>query len=301
MPRQLARHLIPPPGLWMALGTAALFAIPFEAMGDGSEDELVPPSQPACSERYPLVASPSPTRDHRTAKEVVRENFDSARDWGTEDNIKLLTSDVTDLGETGLRILYPENTSSPSDADDSDDAGRGGAGFYTEESALATSDRACLQYRVRFEPGFDFVKGGKLPGLYGGDAPSGGDDVDGENGFSMRFMWREEGQGELYPYVVGREGDSIGQGMWHFPTGQWVTLEQEVILNTPEEANGLARVWVDGEPILELQNLVYRTTEDVTIDGLMFSSFFGGTGEEWRSPRDQSVDFSAFRIYAPQQ
>lgn len=300
MPRQLARRH--PLGAQACLGMALVVTAPLTApLTAQASDDLAPPSQPACSERYPLVASPSPTRDYHTAKEVVRENFASHRDWGTENNIRLLPSEITKLGETGLRILYPEGTSSPSDADESNDARRGGAGFYTLETALNGSEHACLLYRVRFESDFDFVKGGKLPGLYGGEAPSGGDKVDGENGFSMRFMWREEGQGELYPYIVGREGDSIGRGMWTFPTGRWVTLEQEIILNTPGEENGVVRVWVDGEPILELEDVVYRTTEDVTVDGLMFSSFFGGTGEEWRSPRDQSADFSAFRLYAPKE
>ena len=34
-------------------------------------------------------------------------------------------------------------------------------------------DQARLGYYVRFQPGFDFVKGGKLPGLYGGTVTAG--------------------------------------------------------------------------------------------------------------------------------
>jgi hypothetical protein len=41
--------------------------------------------------------------------------------------------------------------------------------------------------------------GGKLPGLYGGNPQcSGGRDT--ENCFSTRYMWREDGHGELYMY-----------------------------------------------------------------------------------------------------
>ncbi len=252
----------------------------------------------ACSERYSLVANPRPQQQQETAKESIRVEFGSTRDWGTEDNVTLLTLNATDLGETGFRVLYPEGSSSPSDADQ-DGVERGGLGFYTRETALEDSDRACLHYKVRFEPAFDFVKGGKLPGLYGGDAPSGGDEVDGENGFSMRLMWREEGQGELYPYVMDLEGESMGRGAWTFPRGRWISVEQEVILNRPGEDNGIARVWIDGMLVLQQEGLVYRTSESVSIDGLMFSTFFGGTGKGWRTPRDQSVDFAAFRLYAP--
>lgn len=284
-----------PAGLLMAmLATNAA-----QANEAPDNDELARPQVAPCSERYPLVASPRPGDGRgNSVKQAIRQGFDTNRDWGTERNVELLTQDLTDLGEPGLRVHYPQGTSSPGDTEE------GGAGFYVEEPALSASDRGCLQYRVRFEPGFDFVKGGKLPGLYGGEGPSGGEPADGENGFSMRFMWREEGKGELYEYVanLGQKDDygtSVGRGLWHFPTGQWVTIEQEVILNTPGQENGVARVWIDGEPVLEQQGIVYRTSEALTIDGLMFSSFFGGHGEEWRTPRDQSIDFAGFRLFAP--
>ncbi|EWH02598.1 polysaccharide lyase [Halomonas sp. BC04] len=284
---------------WLPLGIAATLGMAASAMAEDSGiDNGKPSTLPACSERYTLVASPRPLRQQATAKASIREDFGSTRDWGTEDNVTLLTRNATGLGETGFRVLYPEGSSSPSDADQ-DGVERGGLGFYTRETALENSDRACLHYKVRFEPVFDFVKGGKLPGLYGGDAPSGGDKVDGENGFSIRLMWREKGQGELYPYVMDLEGESMGRGAWTFPRGRWISVEQEVILNTPGQDNGMARIWIDGRPVLEKGGLVYRTSESVSIDGLMFSTFFGGTGEGWRTPRDQSVDFAAFRLYAP--
>ncbi|GGX95211.1 hypothetical protein GCM10007160_23450 [Litchfieldella qijiaojingensis] len=261
-------------------------------------DSLTVPQEAPCSQRYPLVANPAPAMGSETPKDAVRQGFGTKRDWGTEENVEILSPSATGLNEPGLRVHYPEGTSSPGDTE------KGGAGFYAEEAALMSSDRGCLQYRVRFESGFDFVKGGKLPGLYGGEAPSGGTNANGENGFSMRFMWREDGQGELYEYVVNQDdkyGSSVGRGLWHFPPGRWVTVEQEVILNTPGQEDGVARVWIDGQPILEQNGIVYRTTDDVRIDGLMFSTFFGGDGSEWRTPRDQSVDFAAFRFYAPTQ
>lgn len=269
-----------------------------QALGQ-QDDALGIPQVAACSERYPLLASPHPAMAGGTAKEAIRQGFGTDSDWGTEQNVEILSPEATGLGEPGLRVHYPAGTSSPGDTEE------GGAGFYTEDASFTASDRGCLQYRVRFEPGFDFVKGGKLPGLYGGEAPSGGTAADGENGFSMRFMWREDGQGELYEYVVNHDDDedygvSVGRGLWRFPVGRWVTIEQEVILNDPGQNNGVARVWIDGAPVLEQNGIVYRTTDSLTIDGLMFSTFFGGDGEEWRTPRDQTIDFAAFRFYAPQ-
>ena len=249
-----------------------------------------------CSERYPLVASLQANDWIQSGKQAIRSDFASTRDWGTEENLLLLNPLDSGLAEPALRVLYPKNSSSPSDADE-EGVPRGGLGFYTAEKAFAGSDRACLRYRVRFEEGFDFVKGGKLPGLYGGEAPSGGEEATGENGFSLRLMWREQGQGELYPYLVDLEGESIGRGTWHFPSGRWIEVEQEVILNAPDKNNGVARIWIDSWPVLERRDLTYRTTDKVGIDGLMFSTFFGGTGEEWRTPHDQHADFATFHLF----
>lgn len=50
-----------------------------------------------------------------------------------------------------------------------------------------------FQYRVMFDPGFIWVKGGKLPGLAGSDKPTGCIDNGTFDGFSARLMWRENG------------------------------------------------------------------------------------------------------------
>lgn len=54
-------------------------------------------------------------------------------------------------------------------------------------------------YEVAFDAGFDWVQGGKLPGLRGGLSStgcSGGDTANGQDCFSSRLMWRTNGAGE---------------------------------------------------------------------------------------------------------
>ncbi|WP_447957929.1 polysaccharide lyase [Vreelandella sp. EE7] len=276
----------------LLVGVLAL--LPFSANQAAQAENAVvsTPQEAPCSQRYHLAEAPhlAPTED---AYSAIRQAFDTTRHWGTEENVAYLASEDNGLNEAGLRVRYPAGSSSPGEKP------LGGAGFYSDPASFQNAERACLSYKVRFPADFDFVKGGKLPGLYGGDAPSGGDSVDGEHGFSMRLMWREEGQGELYPYVVGFEGKSVGRGSWRYPAGSWATIEQEILLNDPDRENGVARVWIDGQPVLEQSNIVFRTTPAITIDGLMFSTFFGGTGEGWRTPRDQYVDFAEFRFYTP--
>ncbi|WP_251976860.1 polysaccharide lyase [Salinicola avicenniae] len=260
------------------------------------DDALMTPQQSACSTRYTPVSTLPLGAAAGDLAAWAKDTLGAQRRWG-EQNLSILGTGNSGLEGPALRVRYPEGSSSPSDA------AEGGAGFVVPTPALRQTDRACLRYRVRFESGFDFVKGGKLPGLYGGDGPTGGDEVTGENGFSMRFMWRKEGQGELYEYVANKDadyGESVGRGAWHFTPGQWVTIEQEIVLNDPESDDGIARVWIDGQPILEQHGIVYRTTDQVHIDGLMFSTFFGGHGSDWRTPRDQTVDFADFMLMTPQ-
>ncbi|SOC54362.1 hypothetical protein SAMN05421509_103324 [Chromohalobacter canadensis] len=287
------------PLLLVGTASALMLAIPAtQADDDEPTAEPLPiPRAAPCSKRYDLVAEPEPPMLD-DGKAAIRQAFGTHDDWGTAKNVEVLAANETGLGEAGLRIAYPEGTSAPSDQ------GEGGAGFYATISGLSEAERACLRYKVRFPQDFEFVKGGKLPGLYGGDAPSGGDEVTGD-GYSMRFMWRRHGQGELYEYIVNKDADndygkSVGRGLWHFPTGQWVTVEQEIVLNDPQRDNGIARVWIDGKPIFEQRGIVYRKQSAVYADGLMFSTFFGGHGEDWRTPKDQHADFADFRFYTSQ-
>lgn len=69
-----------------------------------------------------------------------------------------------------LQILYPKGSNAPHNKP------QGGAEFYGQPLDLSVASNVSLQYSVYFPPEFDFVKGGKLPGLYGGHKGcSGGD------------------------------------------------------------------------------------------------------------------------------
>lgn len=248
-----------------------------------------------CSGRYPLVASLElrPGLGGPALRDALRERVPGLGQlWGIEENAGTVAAPG---GGVELKILYPKGSINPS----SEDRPVGGAGFLAPMPPGGL-ERACLRYRVRFEDGFDFQKGGKLPGLFGGDAPSGGEPVAGDSGFSTRLMWRRDGEGEVYAYVANKRdkhGASIGRGHWSFEPGETATIEQEVVLNDPGSANGIVRVWVDGEPAVEQRDLVYRTIPGGKVDGVMFSTFFGGSSKSWKSPKDQHAWFSEFRLY----
>jgi hypothetical protein len=55
-------------------------------------------------------------------------------------------------------------------------------------------------------------------------------------------------------------------------------------------------VWQDGRQVFESTGLEFRTTGDLRIEGLFFSTFFGGSDTSWASPVDQYADFAGFAL-----
>lgn len=158
-----------------------------------------------------------------------------------------------------------------------------------------------LQYRVRFSEDFTFVKGGKLPGLTSApDSPTGCIENNSFDGFSARYMWREEGL--LYGYIYNpTKQEKCGD---YFPTSpplyfqknQWYTLKQEIYLGDPGVANGYIKAWVNGGLVIDIPNILLRNQEDIYIDEIKMDTFFGGSSEDWAPETDQKALFSDFTI-----
>ena len=201
-------------------------------------------------------------------------------------------------GTAALRILYPPKGVG---------SNKSGAGwrfpFKRQESAE-------VHYTVRFEEDFDFVKGGKLPGLCGGpETITGGDKVTGLDGFSARLMWRADGHAEAYLYHM-YQPDKYGDQVpfpedFRFPRGEPIQIRLQVVMNTLEERDGQLRVWVklasDSTPqlVVEKTDLEWRATFDYGVDSLLFNTFYGGSGKEWAPTKPQHAEFSDFRIVFP--
>lgn len=206
--------------------------------------------------------------------------------WGQE-NVSL---DVPD----GVRVEYPEGSVNPAN---SPPLPLGGAGFELYFAASAALSLA-LTYQVQFQADFAFNKGGKLPGLFGGSAPR-GCIPDGDDGFSARLMWRAGGAGELYLYAPGGDtvcGQSIGRGSWTFVPGVLYTITEQITMNDIGNNNGSIQVFINGTQVVDAENLVLRNTDAVLVDGLLFSTFFGGSDSTWASPQDQWAIFQSFSV-----
>lgn len=109
------------------------------------------------------------------------------------DNVAFVADPFPNSQPTGnpivLQVTYPQGSFSQQ---------TGGVQFYNLWNDT-TFNSMLLSYEVAFDSNFDWVKGGKLPGLRGGltsTGCSGGNAADGIDCFSSRIMWRRSASGE---------------------------------------------------------------------------------------------------------
>ncbi len=213
---------------------------------------------------------------------------------------------VTDnhfIGEKSLRVSYPEGGVGP---------GETGGQFpmvLTNMEGLTEGyyQELYLRYYVKFEEGFDFRRGGKLPGLMGGGnswSRSGGDQPDGTNGWTLRFMWRSQGTLMVYAYVPPSENGKWGGVQWGqnidcdfaAEPGKWHCIEQYVNVGTPGHDDGKLTVWIDGEKRLDIDDMRFWDVENNygRIGGVYFSTFHGGSTSDWAPRTDSYAQFDGF-------
>jgi hypothetical protein len=190
-------------------------------------------------------------------------------------------------------------------------AGNHGAVLFVK--LKGSYDRACISYRVRFSPRFDWSLGGKLPGLLGvapgvsPGTPTGGGST--AAGWSARVMWlgprayswaKPVNMGVTYLYHPGqttRWGDNV---RWNraFTTGRWHRIRQCHVMNTPGRADGQLWVSLDGRLVRRDTDVMYRTRADVHITHLDWSVFRGGNTLEWAGRRTGYVELDSLVVRA---
>lgn len=162
---------------------------------------------------------------------------------------------------------------------------------------LPSKNSRTIQYEVQFDKSFDFVKGGKLPGLCGSPSASGGTPADGTNGFSARLMWRKGGRLVSYIYHVNQAdiyGDdfqwkhSSGESIYLKP-GIWHRVKFIVSVNDLGVSNGVFEGYFDDKLAFKKADFIFRTIPNISVDRLCFNTFFGGNDPTWAPSKDETL------------
>ena len=187
---------------------------------------------------------------------------------------------------------------------------KSGGAFKANPFKKLPADTCTLAFSVFFPAGFNYRKGGKLPGVCLGTSAKScakGKEWSATTG-SLRLTFKEGGAAVGYTYMAiagGSKGawdmqsakfkgvtkkdkdgtDAPGFHVWHnsgllkFKSGQWNPVVLQMALNTPGSKNGRLSLTVNGKTET-LTDVVWRTSASVKIQSVNFVSFFGGSGPE---------------------
>ncbi|KAG6837734.1 hypothetical protein H0H93_003536 [Arthromyces matolae] len=277
---------------------------------------------------YPSATQPSTDTDTYLVQDW---SLGKGRIQDNPDNLAFVndpfssSSSTTNSTTPALQVTYPANEFGSTDS---------GAQFINLWNATDGSSfqSMLLSYEVAFDSGFDWVKGGKLPGLRGGlnsTGCSGGNQSNGKDCFSTRLMWRQNGQGEggllhftvwlssyqaisVYAYIPTPNklcssdgiicnsdfGISIQRGSFGFVSGQWNRITLLVRLNDPPNvANGNVQLYFNDLKAIDQQNLQIRSSSSVDANGLYFSTFYGGSDSSWEPSETTHTYFRNIQLY----
>ncbi len=155
-----------------------------------------------------------------------------------------------------------------------------------------------FRYYLRLADDWTPARGGKLPGFGGtyGRAGWGGRPVDGTDGWSARgqFGGRKEGRTPIgfYCYHMDMTGvygsgwkwDREGHGL--LQNNRWYCIEQYVKLNTPGQADGILRGWVDRRVAFEKTDIRFRSTDALKVENVWINVYLGG---KWSAQSDHHL------------
>ena len=216
-----------------------------------------------CSERYAAgeqFALQNGRGDLLSAIELQARS--GSREWGILKNTKVVKASGAPLG----RALQVSLTSTQNE----DQADQNGLGYVWPVASMSNSKSACLNYSVMIPRSFKFTEPGYLPGLFAGNSATALDQHPSVGGMVARMGWVQAGElgVELRaPAIPGAWLGGLSTVEW--PTGRWVSVEQEVRLNTPGKADGVVRVWIDGSLRVEDAALDLRGSDQFALSGVV--------------------------------
>jgi hypothetical protein len=248
---------------------------------------LVSSSIDPCSERYATSMVFPLERDGAILTATDIQARTGGQDAGLLENLEIIPL-KRGPAPVVMSVSLPRGSAAPN----SSVLPKGGISFPWQPRSLRDQPAVCLSYNIQLPADFDFNLGGLLPGVLGRADQS-------DDHFLVQGAWRQGGSvgatnfttlaGKKWKQVADSEGPA-------FPRGRWVKLDQEVVLNTPDQENGILRVWVDGALAIDKTDIGYRTKSDVRITGVAADIFYSGEDAASRSPADSKVLFSPFEI-----
>lgn len=188
----------------------------------------------------------------------------------------------------------------------------GGFKFYAEPNIFPIN-KVCFSYIIEFAKNFDFVKGGKLPGLYMGNKGANGGNTLSDSS-SIRIMWRANGNTEAYIYLPDqvdilfnssdvKYNNEYGISFWRGQFGKLklrsnkidLCLKINTFTNNQANYDGILKITINNIT-KSYDKFIFVTQESYSITGLFMNTFFGGNDISWATPVDTYIYFKNFTL-----
>lgn len=206
-----------------------------------------------------------------------------------------------------LTVALPSGSASPEAG-----ANHGGTHFPWEPRVLAKQTAVCLAYDMKLSMDFDLTENGVLPGLMGSDQGAG-------EHFEIYLSWDRSGEGTVRHKITGKPAAqsatptsllkapidlSAGDGHYgvelaafELPRGRWLRLNQELVLNRPDQSDGVLRIFIDGRLVFERTDMQLRTSAETTLSGVEVAAHIIGADARYPGATDGAVSFTPFELY----
>ncbi len=189
--------------------------------------------------------------------------------------------------------------------------------LFSFKYALPRSDVYYWRFYRHYEAGYQFTCESKGFVIYGhnpityvlpaGQRPNGDDETscflqimpncwyDNRAGTTRCFdpsSVKNRGEPVLYCYHLDQPtgyGEKFRQNIGtpvYITSGQWIDIQIMMKLNTPGQANGEIKMWIDGQLKLHYSNIRFRTVSQLQLNAVALSGYIGGT---CTSSRDQKI------------
>lgn len=221
------------------------------------------PSIVPCAARYP--AGFQLTFDGPGGKPMTPIDLQArsgSREWGLLQNASVVPA----AGPARDSILDVKLAATDDEASTTEN----GVGFTWQPHEISKGQSACLSYSVFLPEGFTFKEQGVLPGLFGASDVSQIDDLNPDDSFALRVGWGQAGDAGIDVRVPASTGYwETPPRKTNWPLGRWVTVEQEVKLNTPGQEDGLMRLWIDGALTIDRGGIPLRKSAQSELSGVV--------------------------------
>jgi hypothetical protein len=217
-------------------------------------------TEAACSARYPAATRMSlHMSDGASMSPIELQARVGVDEYGVNGNTRMIADAPGGGGAIEVTLATVP------DVEKSGTRAANGIFFRWTPPGIGEATSGCLSYRLWLPDDFEFGHGGFLPGIVGAAQAADTEALP----LGTRPVWRPDGETVLDVATTGAGYIPFLQSGFALPKGRWVQIEQELVLNTPGQANGIARLWLDGELKAESTNLDVRKDASAAISGVL--------------------------------